>query len=97
MFNHLVMLKKSPWYVYAANEADALETCEKYRSNVIGVVSSDSGIVFQEIKQQLGLHTPEVKMISEHEEENQELIEEIKESSETLMIEEKKNEDSNGK
>lgn len=48
MFTHLVLLKKSPWFIYAANEADALSYCANFKDDIVGVAISNGGF---EVKQ----------------------------------------------
>lgn len=45
MFKNLVILKKSPWFLYADNEKDALQVCNKFKDDVVGVVSGKDLIV----------------------------------------------------
>ena len=48
MFTHLVLLNKSPWFVYAADEIDALRYVGQFRDNCVGVAVSSGGF---EVKQ----------------------------------------------
>ena len=41
MFTHLVLMKKSPFYIYSSNEKDALDAAEKVGELLIGIVQTD--------------------------------------------------------
>ena len=45
MFKTLVILKVSPWYLYADSEKDALKICEQYKDDVSGLVTGENIIV----------------------------------------------------
>lgn len=47
MFTHLVILKKSPWFIYCQNEKDALKTCDSFQGEVSGIVVGKDLIVKQ--------------------------------------------------
>ena len=43
--NHLVILKRSPWYIYCDGEADAVEVAARFlQSEVVGIAVSTSSI-----------------------------------------------------
>lgn len=45
MFKVLVLLKVSPWFLYADNESDALKLCEQYKDDAAGIVTGENIIV----------------------------------------------------
>lgn len=45
MFTHIVFLNVEPYFLYAANEKDALQLCDKFYDSVIGVVEGKDLIV----------------------------------------------------
>ena len=55
-FTHLILLKKSPWFIYSSSEADALETINKFPpSEVVGVAIAKGD--------QLEVMTPETRLL----------------------------------
>lgn len=78
MFTHLISLKKAPWFIYAQGEDDALKICKRHKDLVVGVVSAPEGLIMQEVKTEVRLVTPDIKLIEEIvESENRHLAEEI--------------------
>lgn len=48
MFTHLVLLKRSPWFIYAVDEKDALTYVGRFKDDLVGVAISEGGF---EVKQ----------------------------------------------
>lgn len=83
MFSHLVILKRAPWYVYAMDDQDALEICNKYDDDVRFVVGSSGSVTVYELKKTTELVAPRsVEMIEYEDHQQMELLEEPKEEVE---------------
>ena len=40
MFSHLVLLKRSPWFIYSVSEDDACQTASHYKTDLVGIVKT---------------------------------------------------------
>lgn len=65
MFTHLITLKRKPWFIYSKSQEDALNICKRYKDDVVGVVLAPQGLIMQEVQVEMTLKTPEVKLIEE--------------------------------
>lgn len=77
-FKITVLLKRKPYYVMALDEEDASRICTNLKDDVVGILASDSSIVFKDICTKISFLVPEIKMIENTEEEDgQQVLEEI--------------------
>jgi hypothetical protein len=68
MFTHLILLKRSPWFIYSPSEADALETASKFaQHDLVGVVVS-KGLEVKRPIQKVVLEAIEQKLINDYSE-----------------------------
>lgn len=79
MFQCVVILRKSPYYIMAMDENDAKEICMNYQENVVGIFSSESEISFKQMKKSVEFVAPKIKMIEEtiEDEDNVQIFNEI--------------------
>lgn len=43
-FTHLVLLKRTPFYIYAGDEQDALKYCDNFKNDLLGIVVAPGGL-----------------------------------------------------
>ncbi len=64
MFSHLVLIDKSPYFLYCKDEEDALSTAAKAGSHVVGIATGDEGgIIVRKPRSVMTLEQEEVKQI----------------------------------
>lgn len=65
MFKHIVLLKKSPWFIYTASEEDAIKTGVLFKENMVGiVVHKPNSLEVMKPEMKFTLHPLEIKEIS---------------------------------
>lgn len=84
-FTHLIVLKKSPWFIYAASEEDAISTASHYPpQEVVGVVHAPGGLAMKVAKQTIQLEEVEVLSITHAEDPvDKEVLEEVTKDEQT--------------
>ena len=55
MFTHLVLLKKSPWFIYCKDEKDALTYASSLTEHLVGIAISQGGFEVKQPRMELRL------------------------------------------
>lgn len=65
MFTHLVLLKRSPYYIYAANVEDAMKYYDTFKDDFLGVCVAEGGLEVKTPKIEIRLTPVEIMQIEE--------------------------------
>lgn len=81
-FTHLIVLKTSPFYIYCADEDDAINQAKRFDvKDVIGIVFAHGGLELLELKVETTLQAKETKQIPMYVKVDSETIQEMPEDA----------------
>lgn len=73
-FNHIVLLKKKPYYVMAISENDAKQICLKYGPDSVLTIITGDNLSPKEIQTSISFQEPDIKMIEEREDQEENFL-----------------------